>query len=438
MTDDEERPGGRPAPAGVIRGEGGAEECMVNGAGAGLAFRQGRVVPSMLVVVLSVLMTGCMDEVDPSPAPRVPQVEVVTLEPRTVPDEPEFIGQTEAFRPVEIRSQVTGILKRVFFAEGRNVQEGDRLYLIDPVPFRAAFLSAKASAAQADARLVQAKQDLARAKPLLAEQAVSQKDVDDAVAEVLAARAALEAARAEVVRARWELDNTHIVAPISGRIEKSRLYEGRLVSAQTDLLTIIHQLDPMYVNVSVPESYLLRRRRELAEKRVERPELFQLRGVMTFADGSVYPHEGVLDFADVALRSETGSLQGRFVFPNPEGMLSPGKSYFYPGQFVKIRLLGYVRTNAILVPQRAVQQGPKGTFVNVVGPDNTVEVRRVKASMWRGDDWLIEDGLAAGERVVVEGLHRIQPGLEVEPIPFRREETAPPPREAPSPMEPRT
>jgi membrane fusion protein (multidrug efflux system) len=145
---------------------------------------------------------------------------------------------------------------------------------------------------------------------------------------------------------------------------------------------------------------------------------------MTFADGSVYPHEGKLDFADVGLRSETGTLQGRFVFPNPEGDLSPGQSYFYPGQFVKIRLKGYIRTDAILVPQRAVQQGPKGTFLNVVGPEDTIEVREVHATNWKGRDWLIEDGLQPGERVVVEGFHRIQPGMRVHPVLFRNEESS--------------
>jgi membrane fusion protein (multidrug efflux system) len=128
-----------------------------------------------------------------------------------------------------------------------------------------------------------------------------------------------------------------------------------------------------------------------------------------------------LDFADVALRSETGTLQGRFAFPNPEADLSPGKSYLYPGQFVRIRLKGYIRNDAILIPQRAVQQGPKGTFVNVIGPENKVEVREVDATSWRGSDWLIEEGLQPGERVVVEGFHRIQPGVTVQPIPFHHE-----------------
>jgi membrane fusion protein (multidrug efflux system) len=373
--------------------------------------------------MLLILLVGCEAGDTSTQAPPPPMVEVVTVTTQTVTDEPEFIGQTEAFRPVEIRSQVTGIIKKVFFTEGRNVKKGDRLYLIDPVPFRGDYLSAKAKVTQAQAKLVQANQDLARVKPLLEEQAVSQKDVDDAVAERLAAKAALEAAQGDLVKSRFDLGNTLLTAPVNGRIGRSRFYEGRLVSAQTDLLTTIDQLDPMYVNVSVPETYLLRRRRELAEHKVKRPDLFQLRGVMTFADGSVYPHEGKLDFADVGLRAETGTLQGRFVFPNPEGGFSPGQSYFYPGQFVRIRLKGYIRTDAILIPQRAVQQGPTGTFVNVVGSEDKIEVHEVQATSWKGSDWLIEEGLQPGERLVVEGFHRIQPGVQVNPVPFQNGET---------------
>ena len=376
---------------------------------------------------------GCQNESSStSTATPPPEVQVVTVTTQTVPDEPEFIGQTEAFRPVEIRSQVTGILKKHFFTEGRDVKKGDRLYLIDPIPFRAAYLSAKAQVVQARARLVQAKQDLARVKPLLAEQAVSQDAVDDAVADTLAAGAALEAAKGNLIKAKFDLSNTIITAPVSGRIERSRVYEGRLVSAQTDLMTTIDQLDPMYVNVSVPETYILRRNRELATKKVKRPGLFKLRGVITFADGSTYPHEGVLDFASVGMRPETGSLQGRFVFPNPQHNL--GLSDLFPGQFVKVRVVGYVRTNAILVPQRAVQQGSKGSFVYVVGNDKKAELRNVQASLWHGDQWLIEQGLHPGEQVVVEGLHRVRPGSEVIPVPFSEEQPAPvsqSPREKP-------
>jgi membrane fusion protein (multidrug efflux system) len=337
-------------------------------------------------------------------------VGVLTVAAQTIPDDPEFIGQAEASRIVEIRSQVTGIIKRFFFREGRDVKKGDRLYLIDPVPFEAAVASARAMVAQAEARLVQAKQNLARVKPLLAEQAVSQKDVDDAVAEDLAAKAALESAKGQLVKAQFDLDNTLIIAPISGLIERTKFYEGRLISAQTDLLTIIHQVDPMYVVGSAPESYLLQRRRELAAKKVQRPDLYQLRGVLTFTDGTTYPYEGVLDFASVGLSTETGSRQGRFVFPNHERVL-------LPGQFVKIRVKGYTRTGALLVPQRAVQQGPKGSVVYVVGQGDKVEIRNVRATNWQGTQWLIEDGLRAGERIVVDGLHRIAPGAPVKPVP---------------------
>lgn len=359
---------------------------------------------------------GCQNESPSSTLPPTPEVEVVTVATQTVPDEPEFIGQTEAFRHVEIRSQVTGIIKKHFFAEGRDVKKGDPLYLIDPVPFKAAFLSAKAQVVQAQARLFQANQDLARVKPLLGEQAVSENDVDDALADMLAARAALEEAKGNLVKAKFDLDNTIIHAPVAGRIERSRFYKGRLVSAQTDLLTIIHELDPMYVNVSVPETYVLRRNRELASKKVQRAGIFKLKGVITFADGSTYPHEGVLDFASVGLNPETGTLQGRFVFPNPKHPV--GQSMLFPGQFVRIRVIGYTRTDAILIPQRAVQQGTKGSFVYVIAEDKKVVLREVHASQWYDDKWLIEDGLIPGEQVIVEGIQRVHPGMMVEPRPF--------------------
>src|SRR5687768_11692126 len=388
-----------------------------------LAIQSGATVVRMRSGLFLILLAGCSEKA-PAPPPPIPQVEVITVTTQTVPDEPEFIGQTQAFRPVEIRPQVTGIIKKVFFTEGRNVKTGDKLYLIDPVPFEAAYLSGKAKVAQAQARLIQAEQEEARLKPLLEEQAVSRKSVDDAVAETLAAKAALEAAQSDLVRAKFDRDNTVITAPVNGRIGRSHFYEGRLVSAQTTLLTTIDQLDPMYVNVNVPESYLLRRRRELAAKKVERPDIFQLRGVMTFSDGSVYPEEGVLDFSDVSLRPETGTLQGRFTFPNPEGGFSPGQSYFYPGQFVRIRIKGYIRTDAILIPQRAVQLGPSRSFVYVIDDHGKAELRPVKATSWHRKDWLIESGLKPGERVVMEGFHRIRPGVQVNAVQYRKDETS--------------
>ena len=377
-----------------------------------------RLAAILLICVGIAGLSACKKEAGSAPAQRIPEVEVVTVTTQSVPDEPEFIGQTESSRPVEIRPQVTGLIKDRSFAEGRAVKKGDRLYQIDPVPFKAALLSAKSKVAQAEARLVQAKQNLARVMPLLEEQAVSQKDVDDAVAEELAAKAALEGAKADLVKAKFDFDNTLITAPIDGMIERTRVYEGRLVSAQTDLLTIIHQIDPMYVTVSAPESFLLKRRRDIAAKRIQHPGVYQLRGTIIFLDSTTYPHEGILDLLDVGMRTETGSRQARVTFPNPDQIL-------VPGQFVTVRFKGTVKTGAILVPQRAVQQGPKGPVLYVVMADGKVEIRDVQATSWQGNQWLIEEGLHAGELVVVDGFQRIMPGVPVKPVPYTVAETAP-------------
>jgi membrane fusion protein, multidrug efflux system len=364
-------------------------------------------------------LPGCKQEAGSAPAsPTPPEVAIITVTMQTVPDEPEFIGQAESSRPVEIRSQVTGIIKERFFQEGRDVKKGDRLYQIDPVPFRAAVASAKAMVAQAKARLVQARQNLERVKPLLREQAVSQKDIDDAVAEELAAKAALEAAKGQLVQAQFELDNTLITAPISGLIERTRAYEGRLVSTQTDLLTIIHQVDPMYVTVSVPEPFILKRFRERALKRVQGAGVYDLRGIITFVDGTTYPHEGRLDLLDVGLRTTTGTRDVRVVFSNPKHAVIPGERALLPGQFVRVRFVGSVRTSVVLIPQRAVQVGPEGPAVYVVGEGEKVELRGVQATSWQGTQWLIDEGLRAGERVVVNGLQKITPGSPVKTVPY--------------------
>ncbi|HET7057949.1 MAG TPA: efflux RND transporter periplasmic adaptor subunit [Nitrospiraceae bacterium] len=371
-----------------------------------------RYAATALLLLLAVIgSSGCKQEAGSTPAEEVSQVEVVTVQTQAVPDEPEFIGQAEASRPVEIRPQVTGILKAVLYQEGRDVKKGARLYQIEPVPFKAAVASAKAKIAQAEARGVQARQDLARVKPLLAEQAVSQKDVDDAIAEQLSANAALEGARADLIKAQFDLDNTLITAPISGIIERSRYYEGRLVSAQTDLLTMIHRVDPMYVVVNVPETFILKRRRDIEAKRITHPGDYQLRGRLTFMDGTVYPQEGVLDLLEPSLRTETSSRQIRVTFSNPQRTL-------LPGQFVKVRFTGDTKTDAVLIPQRAVLQGPQGPFVYVVNPDEKVEIRDVMASDWKGSQWIIDRGLHAGDRVVVNGLMKIGPGEPVKAVPW--------------------
>jgi len=373
-----------------------------------------RVAATFLVLLSVTALTSCKREAASTPSPPMPVVDVVTVDFQTVPDEPEFIGQSEASRPVEIRSQVTGIIKERFYREGWPIKKGERLYQIDPVPFRAALLNAKAMVDQAEARLLQARQQLdrrhgLRVLPMRRPDAVGAGVAADAVADEMSARRSLQAAKANVVRAQFDLDNTLIVAPIDGLIERTRVYEGRLVSAQTDLLTIIHQVDPMYVNVNVPELFILKRVRDRAEKKVQGADVYDLRGVITFMDGSKYAHEGRLALLEVGLSTTTGTRVVRVVFPNTEGAL-------LPGQFVKVRFLGALRTNVILVPQRAVQQGPQGPYVYVVGQGDKVEVRNVRATGWKGTQWLIEDGLSPTERVVVDGLQRLAAGVQVKPV----------------------
>ncbi len=369
---------------------------------------------------------GCKENAGSTPAPQIPQVEVLTTTTTTVPDEPEFIGQAEASRPVEIRPQVTGLIKAVLYQEGRDVKAGTPLYQIDPVPFQAAVASAKAKIAQAEAKVVQARQDLARVKPLLAEQAVSQKDVDDAVAEDLSSKAALQGAKADLIKAQFDFDNTLITAPIDGLIERTRFYEGRLVSAQTDLLTVVHRVDPMYIVVSIPESFILKRRHDIETKKIEHPGVYRLRGELVLLDGTVYPQEGTLDLMEPGLRTETGARVVRITVPNPKRTL-------LPGQFMKVKFKGDTKPNVVLIPQRAVLQGPQGPFVFVVGPEERVEIRPVQASAWQGDQWLIDQGLKAGERVVVNGLMKIGPGAPVKAVPLG--ET--PPANSPPPGPPK-
>ena len=355
------------------------------------------------------LLLSCKDEVTSSPPPALPEIGVMTVIPTSVPDEPTFIGQAEASRIVEIRSQVTGIIQERYFQEGREVKKGDRLYRIDAVPFRAAMASARGRVSQAEARLVQARQDLARVTPLLAEHAVSKKDFDAAVAEELSAKAALDIGKGDLIKATFDFNNTVIVAPISGLIERTRVYEGRLVAAQTDLLTIIHQIDPMYVVVNAPEAFLIKRREDIVAKKIQHPGVYKLTGTLIFLNGSKYENEGTLDLLEVGLRSDTGERPARVTFPNRDGII-------IPGQFVSVRFHGVSRSRVMLIPQRAVLQGPRGPIVYVVNAGKTVEMRDVKATVWQGTHWLIEEGLASGEQVVVDSLQRIVPGSTVTPV----------------------
>jgi membrane fusion protein (multidrug efflux system) len=279
------------------------------------------------------------------------------------------------------------------------------LFRIDPRTYEANYQSARARLAQSRATLTNAERNLSRLEPLLVERAVAQKDVDDARTAVEQAHAEVQDAQAAVDAAKKSYEDTFVRAEISGRAGRALMVLGALASGPTDLLTTVEQVDPIYVFFSPSDQEVLRWRRDIAAKRLIVPP-----GVLdvqaTLADGSVFAYTGKLNFVDLALQPSTGALQLRAEFPNPQHTL-------LPGQFMRVHLLGLRRSEAILVPQRAVQQGLNGAFVYLLGAGDTVSARDVVASDWAGSQWLIESGLKAGDRVVVDGTQRVAAGRPV-------------------------
>jgi membrane fusion protein (multidrug efflux system) len=305
---------------------------------------------------------------------------------------------------------VSGVIVAQPYVEGTDVKKGTVLFRIDPRTYEANYQSARARLAQSQATLTNAERNLSRLEPLLVERAVAQKDVDDARTAVEQARAEVQDAEAAVRAAKKSYEDTFVRAEISGRAGRALMVLGALVSGPADLLTTVEQVDPIYVFFSPSDQEVLRWRRDIAAKRLIVPP-----GVLdvqaTLADGSVFGSTGKLNFIDLALQPATGALQLRAEFPNPQHTL-------LPGQFVRVHLLGVKRSEAILVPQRAVQQGLNGPFVYLLGAGDTVSARNVVASEWAGSQWLIESGLKPGDRVVVDGTQRVTPGRPVRPVPY--------------------
>lgn len=330
-------------------------------------------------------------------APPPPEVSVLTVAPETVAARFEFVGQAAASRRVEVRAQVTGVILARPYAEGTDVAKGTLLFRIDPTTYEAAYRSAQARLANAD-------RNLARLKSLLASRAIAQKDVDDA-------QQAFDQAQATADQTKKDYEDTFVRAEISGRAGRGLLDLGARVTGPSDLLTTVEQVDPIYVNFSPSDQDVLRWRRDIATHRLIVPARV-LPVQVTLADGSIFPGTGLLNFVDLALQPVTGTLSLRAEFRNPQHVL-------LPGQFVRVRLVGLKRPGAILVPQRAVQRGLGGAFVYVVGDSNKVAARDVVATSWEGGAWLIEQGLRAGDRVVVDGVQSVAPGQLATPVAYR-------------------
>lgn len=331
---------------------------------------------------------------------------MVPVKSQDTPANFEFTGQTESSRQVEIRSRVTGYLDKIAYQEGAVVHQGELLFQIDPRPFQASLDNAKGVLASQQATLNNARATLARVKPLAKQNAVSQKDLDDATAAVLTAQAAVQSAKAQVQDAEINLGYTTIRSPLTGLAGRSEKREGSLVTTgQDSLLTTVVQLDPMWVNFSAGENDVLKFRAEKASGKLKANEE-KAEVELVLADGSTYPYQGRINYVAPTIDQKTGTLALRAEMPNPEGRLSPGL-------FVRVRVKGAVRTDVIMVPQRAVMQGPQGKFVYVVDEDNKAEVKPVSVGDFYGEQWIITSGLSDGDQVVVDGVIKVRPGAPV-------------------------
>jgi len=419
-----------------------------------------RRIENWIVLFTAALLTGVLTmacEREPQARPQMPPPEtaVITVTPQNVALTTELPGRTSAFRTAEIRPQVSGLLQKRLFTEGADVEAGQVLYQIDPAPFQAALESAQAnlSAVKKGAERAQASLEVStagvtrqkatlelarsnrdRLEDLVKDRAVSLSDVDQATTETAVAEASLKAAEAQVESdrvavaaavadieqaqaalktAQINLDYTQITAPISGRIGRSSVTEGAIVTAyQPQALATIQQLDPMYVDVPQSTGELLRLKQRVEAGRLDRNGKGQQQVGLLLEDGTRYTMPGTLQFREVSVDPTTGSVMLRVVFPNPEGTL-------LPGMFVRAIVQEGINDQAILIPQQSVTRDPKGNPVAlVVDEKNTVDQRMLSIDRAVGAQWLVTAGLSAGDRIIVEGVQKVRPGATVRTVPF--------------------
>jgi membrane fusion protein (multidrug efflux system) len=359
------------------------------------------------------MLAACDGKQQGAPGGMPPaDVSVLTVQPQKITLSTELPGRTSAYRVAEVRPQVGGIVVKRLFEEGTEVKAGQQLYQIDPATYQASVQSALADLAKAKATLKTAEAKAARYADLVQINAVSRQDYDDTVATLDQDKAQILVAEAEVATAKINLDYTKVYAPISGRIGKSSVTEGALVTAgQSTALATITQLDPIYVDVNQSSSELLRLRQDVAAGKLSQNDADKAAVTLTL-DGSNHPYDqpGELKFSEVTVDTSTGAVQVRALFPNPQKAL-------YPGLFVRARVEQGVREQAILVPQQAVVRNADGTaMVWVVGAEDKAEPRPVTTSQNIGDKWLVDSGLKSGERVITEGIQKVRPGAPVHPV----------------------
>jgi membrane fusion protein (multidrug efflux system) len=371
-------------------------------------------------VALALSLLAACGRPEPPPASKGPvQVSVVTVAPRDVPAVFEYVAQTQSSRQVNIQARVDGFLDKRVYTEGSIVKAGQVLFLMDMKPFQAQVDAAKAQVSKSQAAVDVAKQNLDRVKPLAKAEALSQKDLDDATGNYESSSASLDAAKAQLTTAQLNLSYCTITSPVDGISGAAAQADGTYLNQANSQLTTVAVLSPMWVNFSLSENEYQALRDKVEKGELRRAPTGSYVVEIVLVDGSLYPHTGQITFTDPSYSSQTGTFLIRAQVDNPKGILRPN-------QYVRVRVKGATRPNAILIPQRAVLQGAKGHFVWVVDKDSKAENRPVIVGDWSGDDWVISEGLHEGDRVVVDGGLKLGPGVALNPKPLVSTAAAPP------------
>lgn len=376
-----------------------------------------RIVSALTVTLV---LAACNNATTPPAAPPPPSVSVTEIKPREVPLHFQYAGRVAAFREVEVRARVSGVLKEKTFVEGSTVKAGDVLFRIDPVSFETEVARAKAQLMDAQAQVSRTQRDAERAKTLYDRQVGTLKTRDDALSAYEQAQAALAGAQAQLRVAEINLGYTTVMAPISGVTSLRILAEGSLVgTGQNDsLLTRMSEIDRVYVHFSFPETELAEIRRLIESGEARGPAGGRLLATIMLSDGTRYEHQGYVDFTDSSIDLQTGTVRGRALVPNPDLKLRPG-------QFVRILVEGVTRKDSVVIPQAAVMQGPQGQFVYTIDDKNLASIRPVSIGRDVAGGWIVEQGLKSGDRVVTEGIIKVRPGSPVTATVMKAESSDP-------------
>lgn len=351
------------------------------------------------------LTLSCSKGPEQKAAPqRTAEVSVITVEKKDVPVSVEYVAQTQSSRQVNIQARVSGFLDRRVYQEGAVVKEGQTLFIMDQKPFKVQLQQAEAALARQKAAKETARANLARVKPLAALNALSKKDLDDATGQYESYEAAVDQAQAQVEQAKLNLSYTVITSPVTGVSSYAQQADGTYINMQNSLLTNVAVLSPMWVNFSISENEQQDMREQMRKGLIREAPGRNYVVEIILVDGSIFPHTGRITFAESSFNAQTGTFLIRASVDNPQGILKPN-------QYVRVRLKGAVRPNAILVPQRAIQQSAKGHFVWVVDKEGKAEARPVVVGEWNKDEWFVFEGLRAGERIVVDGALTLGPGM---------------------------